>query len=69
MNDELLFVITVALTENDALQIHQRHVWASDVDQEPVKKMIAEIMSRVPNPNSTATQTLFTVIPEAVKKN
>jgi hypothetical protein len=68
MNDEFLFIVTVAVSEHNSLQIHQRHVWATDTAQESVKTVIAELMSKIPNPNASNVQTLFTIIPEAQQK-
>ena len=68
MNDEFLFIVTVAVSDNNSLQIHQRHVWATDTAQESVRAVIAELMNKVPNPNAANVQTLFTIIPEAQQK-
>jgi len=68
MNDELLFIVTVAVSEHNSLKIHQRHVWATDAQQESVNAVITELMNKVPNPNASNVQTLFTIIQEAQKK-
>ena len=68
MNDEFLFIVTVAVSEHNSLQIHQRHVWATDTAQESVKAVIAELMSKIPNPNASNAQTLFTIVPEAQQR-